>query len=375
MAIVTALLAVPWWTLLGAGAQWPSVVDVGGTLAFVSTGVSLPILLYFGYADRHLDGAARVGSFLLGAAWVLFSWSILGNVLRLFLSLTGMADPTRSRVVAGCVVACVSVLLLWGVFEAMRVPRIVSTEVTLPTLEHGLDGTRVVLLSDLHYGAIDRTGWSSKVAAAVNALDADIVCLTGDIADGTVHERREQAEPLGAIRAKMARVYVTGNHEYGGHAQGWLDHLRDLGWNPLHNEHLVVGRGSSQMVLAGIDDTTAALSGCPGHGADIDAALAGVDRSLPVVLLAHQPKDVDSAVAEGVDLQLSGHTHGGQIWPFHHLVRLDQPTLHGLSRHGEKTQLYTSRGTGFWGPPLRIFAPSEISVLILRSGDRIVGAV
>ena len=136
----------------------------------------------------------------------------------------------------------------------------------------------------------------------------------------------------------------------------------------LHNRHIVVERGGDTLVVAGVDDVTAHGSGVDGHGADLAAALAGVDPALPVLLLAHQPKQVAQAASAGVDLQISGHTHGGQIWPFHFLVRLDQPVVQGLSRHGERTQLYTSRGTGFWGPPFRVFAPSEITLLTLRRG-------
>jgi predicted MPP superfamily phosphohydrolase len=121
------------------------------------------------------------------------------------------------------------------------------------------------------------------------------------------------------------------------------------------------------LTVAGIDDLTARGSGVPGHGADLDAALADVDDRMPVVLLAHQPKAVRIAAARGVDLQISGHTHGGQMWPFHYLVKAEQGALAGLSQHGERTTLYTSRGSGFWGPPFRIFAPSEISLLVLRA--------
>jgi predicted MPP superfamily phosphohydrolase len=165
----------------------------------------------------------------------------------------------------------------------------------------------------------------------------------------------------------LARVYVTGNHEYFYEAQEWLDYMADIGWDALHNRHIVVERGGDELVVAGVDDATARGSGLAGHGANIEAALDGADPSLPVLLLAHQPKQIPAAVTAGVDLQISGHTHGGQIWPFNVLVRLDQPVVHGLSRHGERTQLYTSRGTGFWGPPFRVFAPSEITVLTLRS--------
>jgi len=255
---------------------------------------------------------------------------------------------------------------VWGYVEAMRVPRIRRVDIVLPRLDAALDGLRVVLLTDTHYGPINRARWSARMVAAVNGLDADIVCHTGDIADGSVAERRAQAAPLGEIKARLARTYVTGNHEYFGQAQGWLDHMRELGWAPLHNRHIVVERDGARLVVAGVDDATAGGSGVTGHKADHAAALAGAPGEVPVVLLAHQPKQVRDAVAHGVDLQLSGHTHGGQIWPFHYLVRLDQPVVQGLSRHGTGTQLYTSRGSGFWGPPLRIFAPSEISVLTLR---------
>ena len=224
------------------------------------------------------------------------------------------------------------------------------------------------MITDTHYGPIDRARWSAAVVARVNELDADVVCHVGDIADGTVEVREAQASPLASVRAASARVYVTGNHEYFSEAQGWLDYMERIGWAALHNRHVVVERGGDRLVVAGVDDATAKASGVRGHGANLEAALAGADRALPVLLLAHQPKQVAHAVRAGVDLQISGHTHGGQIWPFNFLVRLDQPVVHGLSRHGERTQLYTSRGTGFWGPPFRVFAPSEITLLTLRNG-------
>jgi predicted MPP superfamily phosphohydrolase len=316
---------------------------------------------------RGRDWAARVGDTILGVIWVMFVWALLGNVARVALAAGGVADPLRSRIVVVAVVAVVLVLVVWGYVEAMRVPRVRRVDVTIDRLGAGLDGTRVVLLTDTHYGPIDRAGWSARVTEVVNALDPDIVCHTGDIADGSVAARRAQAAPLGDIRARLARTYVTGNHEYFGEAEGWLGHMRDLGWEPLHNRHLVVERDGARLVVAGVDDRTAASSRLPGHRADHAAALSGADPDLPVLLLAHQPRQIAAAVEHGIDLQLSGHTHGGQIWPFHYLVRLDQPAVQGLTRHGGRTQLYTSRGTGFWGPPLRIFAASEITLLTLRA--------
>lgn len=366
LAIMLALFGVPWATLVVGGAVWPTAVVVAGTVLFVAAFAGLPTLMLSGHGRRR-DGAAALGDTLLGAAWVLFVWSVLGQVLELVLLVAGVADPTRSRIVTAAVLAVTVVLLVWGYAEAMRVPRVKALNVTIPRLGRGLDGLRVAVITDTHYGPIDRSRWSSGVVERVNELDADVVCHVGDIADGTADIRDNQAAPLASVRATSARVYVTGNHEYFSEAEGWLDYMERAGWDVLHNRHLTIERGGDQLVIAGVDDATAAGSGVRGHGQDLATALAGADPESPVLLLAHQPKQVTHAARAGVDLQLSGHTHGGQIWPFNFLVRLEQPVVHGLSRHGERTQLYTSRGTGFWGPPFRVFAPSEITLLTLRS--------
>jgi len=366
-AILLLLFGVPWWTLVASGAGWPTGVAAAGTVLFAAALVAFPALMVLGHGPRRLDAAAVAGDTMLGVIWVLFVWAIAGNVLRLVLAAAGVADPGRSRIVVAAVLGVSVVLVAWGYVEAMRVPRVKRLDVALPRLGAGLDGLRVVLLTDTHYGPIDRARWSARVVEVVNGLDADVVCHTGDIADGGVEQRRAQSAPLGEVRARFARAYVTGNHEYFGEAEAWIGRMSELGWDALHNRHLVVERGGDRLVVAGVDDRTAAGSGLAGHRADHAAALAGADPALPVLLLAHQPKQVSAAVTHGVDLQISGHTHGGQIWPFHYLVRLDQPTVSGLSRHGERTQLYTSNGTGFWGPPLRIFARSEITLITLRS--------
>ncbi|MCV7435040.1 metallophosphoesterase [Mycolicibacterium bacteremicum] len=364
-AVLALLFGVPWWTLVAAGG-WPVPVAVIGTLVFASALIGLPILMFTGHG-KHRDGPSVLGDALLGAIWVLFVWSVLGNVLRVVLLAAGVDDPLRSRIVAVTVILVAAALLAWGHFEAMRIPRIRRVEVRIPRLGPGLDGLRVAMITDTHYGPINRARWSAGVVDRVNELDADVVCHVGDIADGTVQMRRAQAAPLADVRA-ATRTYVTGNHEYFSEAQGWLDHMAAIGWDSLHNRHVIVERGGDRLVVAGVDDDTAAGSGTRGHGQDLATALAGADPSLPILLLAHQPKQIRHAVAAGVDLQISGHTHGGQIWPFNFLVRLDQPVVHGLSAHGERTQLYTSRGTGFWGPPFRVFAPSEITLLTLRAG-------
>ncbi|WP_420037319.1 metallophosphoesterase [Streptomyces sp. cg28] len=366
------LWAVPCWVLLYGGQHWPFPVTLAGTVVFAVGLITMPLAMMRGHGRRQQDGAAIVGDSLLGSSWVLFTWSVLlGVLLRLALVVAGVGDgQDRARIVTWAVLGVAAVLLAWGFVEARRVPRVRRLDVELPRLGARLDGTRVALITDTHYGPLDRARWSARVCETVNTLEADLVCHTGDIADGTAERRRAQAAPLGTVRATRARVYVTGNHEYYSEAQGWVDLMDELGWEPLRNRHLLLESGGDTLVVAGVDDVTAESSGLAGHRAHLAGALDGADPDHPVLLLAHQPKFIDRAAAAGIDLQLSGHTHGGQIWPFHHLVRVDQPALAGLSRHGDRTLLYTSRGTGFWGPPFRVFAPSEITLLVLRSPGR-----
>ncbi|MFE2687176.1 metallophosphoesterase [Streptomyces mirabilis] len=366
------LWTVPCWLLLHAGQHWPLPVTLAGTALFALGLIGMPLAMVRGHGRRQQDWAAIVGDTLLGTIWVLFTWSVLlGVLLRLALTVSGVGDgQDRARIVTWAVLGAAAVLLAWGYAEARRVPRVRRLDVQLSRLGAGLDGTRVVLITDTHYGPLDRARWSARVCETVNTLQADLVCHTGDIADGTAERRRAQAAPLGTVQATRARVYVTGNHEYYSEAQGWVDLMDELGWEPLRNRHLLLERGGDTLVVARVDDVTAESSGLAGHRAHLAGALHGADPDHPVLLLAHQPKFVDRAAADGVDLQLSGHTHGGQIWPFHHLVRIDQAALASLSRHGTRTLLYTSRGTGFWGPPFRVFAPSEITLLVLRSPQR-----
>ncbi|WP_067721891.1 metallophosphoesterase [Nocardia yamanashiensis] len=363
LAIPALLFLAPWFVLvagpLHGAAFW------AGTALFVAGYLALPAGMLLGHGPRQSDAASIFGDTLLGVMWVLFSWSVLGAVARGVLRLAGVPGPDAARIAALGVLGISTVLVAWAIYEARRIPRVKTVEVTIPGLGQGLDGLRMVVVTDTHYAALDRLRWSERVVDIVNDLNPDIACHAGDLADGSVAARRAQVDPLGKVNAEYGRFYITGNHEYFGDAPGWIEHMSGLGWKPLHNEHQVISRNGDSLIMAGVDDPTGRA--LPGHGPDLPAALSGADPSLPVILLAHQPKQIPDAVKAGVALQISGHTHGGQIWPFHYLVRLDQPVVAGLSRHGDHTQLYTSRGTGFWGPQLRLFAPSEITVLVLRS--------
>jgi predicted MPP superfamily phosphohydrolase len=253
-----------------------------------------------------------------------------------------------------------------GAYFANSSPVVRRVPVTLAGLDPALDGLRIVTFSDGHLSATYGGRRFERVVELVNEQRPDVVAIVGDLVDGEVAELREEVAPLADLVSEQGVFFVTGNHEYFVDTNAWLRHLPTLGVDVLRNERVAIRRGAATFDLAGIDDRTAAFSGLPGHGADLDTALDGRDDAVPVVLLAHQPVLVEQARAAGVDLQLSGHTHGGQLWPFDYAIRLDQPAVEGLSRHGE-TQLYVTAGAGYWGPPMRIGARPEVTVVELRA--------
>ena len=253
-----------------------------------------------------------------------------------------------------------------GAYVANSPPVVRRVPITLAGLDPALDGLRIVTFSDGHLSATYGGRRFERVVELVNAQRPDVVAIVGDLVDGEVSELREEVAPLADLVSEQGVFFVTGNHEYFVDTGAWLRHLPTLGVDVLHNERVAIRRGTATFDLAGIDDRTAASSGVPGHAADLDAALDGRDDATPVVLLAHQPVMVDRARAAGVGLQLSGHTHGGQLWPFDYVIRLDQPAVEGLSRHGN-TQLYVSPGVGYWGPPMRVGARPEVTVVELRA--------
>jgi uncharacterized protein len=253
-----------------------------------------------------------------------------------------------------------------GAYFANASPVVRRVPIALAGLDPALDGLRIVTFSDGHLSATYGGRRFERLVELVNAQRPDVVAIVGDLVDAGVEELREEVAPLADLVSEQGVFFVTGNHEYFSDARAWVRHLPTLGVDVLRNERVAIRRGGASFDLAGIDDRTAAVSGVPGHGADLDAALDGRDDATPVVLLAHQPVMVEQARAAGVDLQLSGHTHGGQLWPFDYLIRLDQPSVEGLSRHGD-TQLYVTSGAGYWGPPMRVGARPEITVVELRS--------
>jgi len=249
--------------------------------------------------------------------------------------------------------------------EARGTHDVIDVEVVLARLPRALDGFTIVQLSDLHTGMTIDRAFVQRVVDRANQLSPDLIALTGDLVDGKVEDLRDDVAPLGQLRARHGVFAVTGNHEYYSGADPWIAEITRLGARYLRNERVTIGDGDASFELAGVDDHVA--DGYPGHGENLPRALAGRDPSRALVLLAHQPRQVRRAARHGVDLQLSGHTHGGQIWPWHYIVRLQQGGLLAGRYQIDGTQLYVSRGCGYWGPPVRVLAPLEITRVILRA--------
>ncbi|GAB2466304.1 metallophosphoesterase [Streptomyces incanus] len=273
------------------------------------------------------------------------------------------AGPSRrlfvSRVVAGAAAAAAVGTVGYGTYGVVRGPQVKRVTVPLAKLPRAAHGYRIAVVSDIHLGPVLGRGFAQRVVDTINSTQPDLIAVVGDLVDGTVKELGPAAAPLAQLKARHGSFFVTGNHEYFSGAEEWVDEVRRLGLNPLENARTEL----PHFDLAGVND----LAGeSDGQGPDYARALGDRDRARACVLLAHQPVMVHEAVDHGVDLQLSGHTHGGQLWPASYLAAAANPTLAGLDRYGD-TQLYVSRGAGAWGPPTRIGAPSDITVIELAS--------
>ncbi|CAG9272718.1 metallophosphoesterase [Paraburkholderia unamae] len=277
----------------------------------------------------------------------------------------GAVDLTRWRTVSAAVVIALAFLSsAFGFFNARRRARVLNVEVPVRGLPAALEGFTIVQLSDIHVGPTIKHGYVDAIVRAVNQLDADVVAITGDVVDGSVAHLADHTAPLGRLAAHHGVYLVTGNHEYYSGADAWVAEFRRIGLTVLMNQHVVIEHGDGRLVLAGVTDYTGGHFD-PAHRSDPVQALRGAPDDVGTrVLLAHQPRTAHAAADAGFTLQLSGHTHGGQIFPWNFLVRLQQPFTAGLEKLGS-LWVYTSRGTGYWGPPKRLGAPSEITRLRL----------
>ncbi|MGP8299563.1 metallophosphoesterase [Streptomyces inhibens] len=278
-------------------------------------------------------------------------------------ALPPLAAPPRRLFIARAVAAGASLAATaavgYGTATTLRGPTVKRVTIPLVKLPRAAHGFRIAVVSDIHLGPILGRAHTRRIVETINRTDPDLVAIVGDLVDGSVADLAPAAEPLRELRSRHGAYFVSGNHEYYSGAAQWVDHVRELGIHPLENARTEL----PGFDLAGIND----LAGATEHaGPDYDLALGGRDPARAVVLMAHQPVTIHDTVRHGVDLQLSGHTHGGQMWPFTYVAAATNPTVAGLERYGD-TQLYVTRGAGAWGPPVRLGAPPDITVVELAS--------
>jgi predicted MPP superfamily phosphohydrolase len=374
MAIFGSAYAFVGWRLSANGGSLTQAA-VWGLLAFhfFATFVSFAVLRQFGPTDStrplfwFVYGGMGVFSFLFsGLIFAELGWT----GIRLFEWITGgtVVDEERRKFLTGAlnigVLIAAGVGGAWGFRSATGAPEVVEVDILIEGLPEDLDGFRIAQVSDLHVGPTIGAEFARGVVETVNALAPDLIALTGDFVDGSVEHLSEGVAPLAELYAPEGVFFVTGNHEYYSGPVAWCRKMKDLGFKVLLNSHEVISRGTAKLLVAGVTDYGAERM-LPSHRSDPLAAVAGAPECDAKILLAHQPKSSRAAKPLAFDLQLSGHTHGGQLFPWNFLVWLAHPFTKGLYRFGSGW-VYVNPGTGYWGPPMRVGVPSEVTLLTLR---------
>ena len=370
--VVHAYVAMRLLPGVGASAGTPAGWLLG-VLLLVSAGL-VPLALRRRRGKRTPEEIARsdllawASLTLMGLFSSLFVLTVIRDAIELVLWLLALVhgprlDPHLHDVGASAVVALALLLTLLGLYNARKPPRVKTVDVPLKDLPTALHGFKIAQISDMHIGPTIKRPAMKYVVSTINRLEVDAVAITGDLVDGNVYELSRHVAPLAGLRSRHGTFFVTGNHEYYSGHLPWIKYLPTLGVRVLLNEHVILLHHNVPIVIAGVTDFSAA-SYDTSHRTDVALAVTGAPRAAIKVLLAHQPRSAPAAQLAGFDLQISGHTHGGQFLPWNFFVKMQQPFTAGL--HRVKNMLvYISRGTGYWGPPKRFGAPSEITLLRL----------
>lgn len=318
---------------------------------------------------------------LFAIVLVAFTLFLISDLLKLFAYIITKpagagafwSDSERSkrtaRVVSIAVLVCTPILTAYGMYNALAVLVTRHVEIRLEELPPAFDGFRIVHLTDLHLGGILQKKWAARITKHTNELKPDLIAVTGDLVNSNVEELDSMMAPLAGLEAPQGKFFVTGNHEYYAGTAHWLPEIEKLGLRILRNEHVTISKNGQSFILAGIDGKFSHSFTRDEMDRDVDTALQGTAPENTIILLTHQSRVVKKAHQRGVDLLLAGHTHGGQIWPWSYLVKLQQPFICGLHLYNDHTYVYTGDGSGFWGIPLRIGTVNEITVITLRAAN------
>jgi predicted MPP superfamily phosphohydrolase len=314
---------------------------------------------------RVADAIAWVGLTAMGFFSTLFIMTVLRDVFLLVVRIAAGTEANElAAPTARWTVALTALFTLIG-FVIARRPRLVEIDVAVANLPEALRGFSIAQITDLHVGPTIKKAFVERIVARVNRLDVDLIAITGDLVDGTVADLSAHTAPLAKLLARHGVYFVTGNHEYYSGEKAWTAELRRIGFTVLKNQHVILEHRGASLVLAGVTDFTAHHFD-PAQQSDPAAALRGAPLGAGAkILLAHQPSSAIAAAEAGYDVQLSGHTHGGQFWPWNLFVRYFQPFTAGLHRL-KALSVYVSRGTGYWGPPNRFIVPGEITRIRLQ---------
>ena len=339
-------------------------------ILFRSRGVENDLIDWFSWA-----GYISLGFFTLTFLTVLAKDALI-IVLNLGEKAAGLfgyappepVDPSRREFIQKAtgigILTLTGTASAMGLYNARQSPIVIKKDIPIRGLHQSLDGLTIAQISDFHVGPTVKKGFVRGVVNQVNALEPDIIAMTGDLVDGSVKYLAKEIAPIQDLSARIGKYFTTGNHEYYSGVDAWLDEVDRLGFTNLVDSHEVISNGKGAFTLGGVTDYRSRQIK-PEHRSDPETAFSGAPENLPKILLAHQPASIFAAHRAGVALQLSGHTHGGQFWPFLYAVQLANPYIAGLHDH-DGTWIYVNRGAGYWGPPLRIGVPSEITLLKLR---------
>ncbi|MEO7937124.1 MAG: metallophosphoesterase [Burkholderiaceae bacterium] len=396
MASIVLLLIVlhGWvgWRIAPALAHWSPIAEAAMWVLLCGSALLIPL----GFMSRRRLAGTAPAHAIVWAAFIsmgFFSTLLVLTLLRDALLVVALAAAVGAQRIglppvpldalqawsAAVVPILAWVATAWGLHNARKVAQVTRVDVPIAGLPDALHGFSVVQISDIHVGPTIGEAYLQRIVERVNALNGDMVAITGDLVDGSVHDLRMQVAPLSQLVSRHGSFFVTGNHEYYSGAHAWIDELRGLGVQVLLNEHRVLHHASPRgqmddirmhggepemVVVAGVADFSAHHFDAS-HRSDPVAAMRGAPAAARLrLLLAHQPRSALAAVDAGYDLQLSGHTHGGQFWPWMYFVRFQQPFTAGLRKLGS-LWVYTNRGTGYWGPPKRLGVTAEITFLRL----------